>query len=64
MRIAAVLINGLIFHLGMILDILFFGLLAKILHSILAGKIYSILATLVPLLMYFIDQSIMMSTKG
>ncbi|WP_239373184.1 RDD family protein [Snodgrassella gandavensis] len=64
MRIAAVLINGLIFHLGMILGTLFFGLSAKMLHSVPAGKICLILATLVPLLMYFIGQSIMMSTKG
>ncbi|PIT18316.1 hypothetical protein BGI32_01325 [Snodgrassella alvi] len=64
MRIAAVLINWLIFHLSIILGTLFFGLLAKMLHSALAGKICIILATLVPLLMYFIGQCIMMSTKG
>ncbi|KDN13548.1 putative integral membrane protein [Snodgrassella communis] len=63
-RIAAVIINVLIFHLGMILGTLFFGLIAKMLHSVLAGKICLILATLVPILMYFIGQSIMMSTKG
>jgi uncharacterized RDD family membrane protein YckC len=63
-RIAAVIINVLIFHLGMILGTLFFGLIAKMLHSALAKKICLILATLVPILMYFIGQSIMMSTKG
>jgi uncharacterized RDD family membrane protein YckC len=64
MRIAAVLINWLIFYLGIILGTLFFGLVAKMLHSALAGKICIILATLVPLLMYFIGQCIMMSTRG
>ncbi|PIT14617.1 hypothetical protein BGI30_03015 [Snodgrassella alvi] len=63
-RIAAVIINVLIFHLGMILGTLFFGLLVKMLHSALAGKICIILATLVPLLMYFIGQCFMMSTRG
>ncbi|WP_257377579.1 RDD family protein [Snodgrassella communis] len=63
-RIAAVIINVLIFKLGMILGPIFFGLIAKMMHSILAEQIAIILATLVPLLMYFIGQSIMMSTKG
>jgi uncharacterized RDD family membrane protein YckC len=54
----------LIFKLGMILGPIFFGLIAKMMHSILAEQIAIILATLVPLLMYFIGQSIMMSTKG
>ncbi|NUE67297.1 RDD family protein [Snodgrassella sp. ESL0253] len=64
MRIAAAIINWLILYLGIILGTVFFGLLAKILHSALAEKICIILATLVPLLMYFIGQCIMMSTKG
>lgn len=63
-RITAVIINWVILYLGLIIGAILFTLLSVMFQSEIAVKIGITLGVLVPLLIYFIGQSIMMSTRG
>lgn len=63
-RIIAVIINWLILYLGLLLGTILFTFLGVMFQSVMAQKISIILGVLVPLLIYFVGQSILMSTKG
>ncbi len=63
-RIIAVIINWLILYMGVFIGTILFTFLGVMFQSKMAQKISIILGVFFPLLIYFVGQSILMSTKG